>query len=461
METYRGYVRTPADAIKLFEACRLGLLPRVQRRLSEKERQSIRSGSVFVWDEREAGMRRWTDGKSWSASRVSGSFLTYREMEGKRGGGGGFGGSRRGNGKTPESGRGSDEDHDDGEPEGYRYKADGLMKQSFSITTSTGQHLHLISYYSRPQPGQPELPQPTADPSLRGIVPVKGMYPESSMGETSQTPALTRAPMQQPSYMIAPQHHPHPAHQPPYAPHFAQSGYGWPPSPVATPPYGHYAPPAPYPPVGHHLPPPYASQAPPPPHHAYTAAPPPPPPPPPMQHHYTHVPLPAYERTSLPPLQNAPKPPPLPPYHVQQYSQGPTPPRIHDSPHQQTLQAAAQAAMGDSRIMSDKKAQGPLPALGAVPSGPSAPSHGGLHTPPTRTLSASPPQSSHLEMHSSSGNRASLSALLHPTPPSNAEAVPIGSAHSSPRTASIAMAEKGGASEDARALRMLDRKFCI
>nr|CEG04257.1 unnamed protein product [Fusarium clavum] len=167
METYHGYVRTPADAIRLFEACRLGILPRVQRRLSEKERQSIRSGSVFVWDEREAGMRRWTDGKSWSASRVSGSFLTYREMEGKRGGG--FSTNRRGGGKTPDSGRGSDEDQDDGEPEGYRYKADGLMKQSFSITTSSGQHLHLISYYSRPQPGQPELQQPTNDPALRGI----------------------------------------------------------------------------------------------------------------------------------------------------------------------------------------------------------------------------------------------------------------------------------------------------
>ncbi|KAH8888653.1 hypothetical protein GQ53DRAFT_584779, partial [Thozetella sp. PMI_491] len=153
METYHGYVRTPADAIKLFEACRLGLLPRVQRRLSEKERQSIRSGSVFVWDEREAGMRRWTDGKSWSASRVSGSFLTYREMEGKR-------------------------DRDDGEPDGYRYKIDGLMKQSFSITTSTGQHLHLISYYQRPMHGEPDLMQPTQDPSLRGVVPVKGMYPE-------------------------------------------------------------------------------------------------------------------------------------------------------------------------------------------------------------------------------------------------------------------------------------------
>lgn len=142
MQTYSGHVRTPTDAIILFEACRIGLLPRVQRRLSEKERQSIKSGSVFVWDEREAGMRRWTDGKSWSASRVSGSFLTYREMEGKRGG--------SGFDKTANRDGMSNPDGDsDGGPDGYRYKPDGLMKQSFSITTNNNQHLHLISYFSR------------------------------------------------------------------------------------------------------------------------------------------------------------------------------------------------------------------------------------------------------------------------------------------------------------------------
>src|SRR5271170_3071326 len=138
METYNGHVRTPTDAIILFEACRLGLLPRVQRRLSEKERQLIRSGSVFVWDEREAGMRRWTDGKSWSASRVSGSFLTYREMEGKRGGSN-VASASSGSARTPESSRNSAEDStqtsqqpeaEEG-PDGYRYKPDGLMKQSF------------------------------------------------------------------------------------------------------------------------------------------------------------------------------------------------------------------------------------------------------------------------------------------------------------------------------------------
>ncbi|MAD86724.1 MAG: hypothetical protein CL912_27520 [Deltaproteobacteria bacterium] len=303
MDTYYGHVRSPADAIKLFEACRLGLLPRVQRRLSEKERQSIKSGSVFVWDEREAGMRRWTDGKSWSASRVSGSFLTYREMEGKRGGGQFVPPPvRRSNGKTPDSARGSDEDLDmDGDgPDGYRYKPDGLMKQSFSITTSTGQHLHLISYYSRPHPGAPELPMPTTDPQLRHIVPVKGMYPESTVHE-AQGPAVTRAPMQHSPYMQhQPMQSPHRGHPPP--PYGYQPGYSWPPSPAATPPYPHY-------------PGPMYSPLPPPPGSAHSS---------PYQHHSPHMasghipngmmphPQSIYDRPP-PPLSDSSLPPPPPP----------------------------------------------------------------------------------------------------------------------------------------------------
>ncbi|GAO14947.1 uncharacterized protein UV8b_05116 [Ustilaginoidea virens] len=436
METYHGHVRTPSDAIKLFEACRLGLLPRVQRRLSEKERQSIRSGSVFVWDEREAGMRRWTDGKSWSASRVSGSFLTYREMEGKRGGG--FGNGRRGSGKTPDSGRGSDEDHDDGEPEGYRYKADGLMKQSFSITTSTGQHLHLISYYSRPQPGQPELPQPSSDPTLRAIVPPKGMYPESSMGDSNQTPALTRAPMQQP-YLIAHHAHGH-AHahghhhqqqqqqqQQAAFMHYSQTGYGWPPSPAATPPYAPYNP-APYPP-GHAaaLPPPHVAHHHGPHHSAYSHG------------HYTHSPSsqpPSYDRPSLPPLQHS-KPGSLPPPN----QPGLSPPRLSDPPGYKERPAA----------------HGPLPALNSVAAPPIP--HQAL-TPPTREHSVSPPKAAHDKAVVNVG-RSSLCALLHPTSSSpKIKQESTASGNGSPKANGILL-DKCGVSEDARALRMLDRKFCL
>lgn len=432
METYHGYVRNPADAIKLFEACRLGLLPRVQRRLSEKERQSIRSGSVFVWDEREAGMRRWTDGKSWSASRVSGSFLTYREMEGKRGGGFGTS-SRRTNGRSPESGRNSEDELDDGEPEGYRYKADGLMKQSFSITTSTGQHLHLISYYSRPQPGQPELKQPSSDSALRSIVPVKGMYPESSMGEANQTPALTRAPMQQAPYMAPPHHHPH--HAGPYAPQYAQPGYGWPPSPATTPPYSHYTT-APYPPGphplahahahGHALPHPHGAPHPAYGHHA-----------PPHPHQYGQPPQPAhYERAPLPPLQGTPR-------TYATSSQRLSPPQFHEALPSRELPGSAEQVRRSS--ISER-----LPSLNSVAKpGPMV----GAGTPPTRNASISPPRTAHSDMPS--GHRSSISALLHHTPASS-ENGDDGNA----RMGSIS-SDKGGSSEDNRALRMLDRKFCL
>ncbi|KAH0551000.1 hypothetical protein GP486_007638 [Trichoglossum hirsutum] len=265
METYHGHVRSPADAILLFEACRLGLLPRVQRRLSEKERQSIKSGSVFVWDEREAGMRRWTDGKSWSASRVSGSFLTYREMEGKRGGNN-FAPSvtpsqtqaaQGRNGKTPDSQRWSDSDMEMGEdgPDGYRYKPDGLMKQSFSIATANGQHLHLISYYSRSHPNAQGLMQPTNDPMLSKIRPQKGMYPESTVHEQQNVPMVSQGPVNGATYSPSSHSLPTvPTSGYPVAGGANPIGYGWPPTPMSTPPTSY--PPGLYVPAGAQLPPP-------------------------------------------------------------------------------------------------------------------------------------------------------------------------------------------------------------
>lgn len=193
-------------------------------------------------------MRRWTDGKSWSASRVSGSFLTYREMEGKRGGNYHSAPLARA-GRTPESTRGSDSDMDlggDEGPDGYRYKPDGLMKQSFSITTSTGNHLHLISYYSRTSAAQ-GLMQPSQDPALRHIRPQKGMYPESTIHDQQSIPAVTRTPMQtppvQPVQPVAPYARPTPYMYGPPVHH-------WPSPPPGMAPNGYvqYAPPTTLPP---------------------------------------------------------------------------------------------------------------------------------------------------------------------------------------------------------------------
>ncbi|KAG0250906.1 hypothetical protein BG011_007985 [Mortierella polycephala] len=157
METYFGLIKTPQDALIIFEgkftnSCRLGLTSRVHRRLSDIERQSVRSGSVYCFDEREAGMRRWTDGKSWSPSRVTGSFLTYRELDDTHG---------NHNGKNV-------------------YRPNGLLKQSFSITTSENQKLHLISYYTNDDVRSERLCNtPSLDPRFGHIVIPKGVYPES------------------------------------------------------------------------------------------------------------------------------------------------------------------------------------------------------------------------------------------------------------------------------------------
>ncbi|KXX80721.1 cAMP-independent regulatory protein pac2 [Madurella mycetomatis] len=447
LETYYGCVRTPVDAIKLFEACRIGLLPRVQRRLSEKERQAIRSGSVFVWDEREAGMRRWTDGKSWSASRVSGSFLTYREMEGKRGNA--FGGPRRHAGKTPDSGRGSDEDHDDGEPDGYRYKADGLMKQSFSITTSAGEHLHLISYYAR---GQHNLPQPSTDPHLKNITPPKGMYPESSLNETP-VPAMTRTPMQQQPY--PPHHHQGPPH-PGYHHQYPPAGYAWPPSPIATPPYSH----AHYQYPQGHGPPPPSHAYPPHPHHQYQPGPPNPAyerAPLPLPHPQLSAPLPAKPVMSLPQ-------PHLPRTH--HYASPPAPDHRSpplDSPRSQHLQAQArEAVMIDPRAAAGTERSSPpglLPMPGsqpphhhhqqhqqqhhyqpqqqqpqqneAYPSAlPTSP-----HPPAPRALSASPPRSASSDVKSERAAMPLSRMLLHPDPSSNFSSSTTNSSSSEPNSA--------------------------
>ncbi|CAO3695658.1 unnamed protein product [Rhizopus stolonifer] len=166
METYFGYIKTPQDALIIFEACRKSKLSQVKRRLSSKERMQIKSGSVFAWDEREAGMRRWTDGRTWSPSRVLGSFLTYRELDTKRR-------PRRLSLSTHKQAL------------SCSYKKNGLIKQSFSICTANNQKLHLISYYSKSDILTGHLKQPSADPLLSSITVQKGLYPELNPLDTS------------------------------------------------------------------------------------------------------------------------------------------------------------------------------------------------------------------------------------------------------------------------------------
>ncbi|KAA1105065.1 hypothetical protein PGTUg99_016071 [Puccinia graminis f. sp. tritici] len=148
-ETWFGLVQTPRDAYLLLEACRVGKLHRITRRLTDLERsQIIRPGAVFVWEEKEAGIKRWTDHVRWSPSRVSGAFLIYSELL---------------SAATRDS---------------HAHVSDPLLKQSFSSTTLDGDRLHLIAYYSKSALDSRQLRTPTGDENLRSIVVPTGVYPD-------------------------------------------------------------------------------------------------------------------------------------------------------------------------------------------------------------------------------------------------------------------------------------------
>ncbi|KAF9903592.1 hypothetical protein BX616_001588 [Lobosporangium transversale] len=173
VETFHGYVETTQDTLLIFEACRRGLLPRICRRLQEKERRIVQSGTVFVFDERESGIKRWTDGLIWSPSRILGNFLVYRELD------------KRSNGRkdTPPSERASRSSPSDIESavekskeralvgsltNSYHFKKNGLIKKTMSIVVN-GVPQHMISYYSREDVLGGRLRTPSSVPELVGL----------------------------------------------------------------------------------------------------------------------------------------------------------------------------------------------------------------------------------------------------------------------------------------------------
>lgn len=195
METYNGYVRTPADAILLIQACYNGFLPRVDKRLSPKQGRSIRNGSVFIWEENETGLRRWTDGRKWSPSRVSGRFLVYREMESKTTNPSMTQTAPEQN-TTSESPRqkrdfrsvvGIDEVQSVERPKSQ------LMKLSFSIASPTGQHWHLINYYHQSDLSINDLREPITDPSLKHICPQRELFPPSLVNDRHNFAIFSKA----------------------------------------------------------------------------------------------------------------------------------------------------------------------------------------------------------------------------------------------------------------------------
>lgn len=224
--TYQGYIANTKDALLVIQAALNEQLPTVPRRPHDKERASlITSGNVFVFIEERSGVKRWTDGVSWSPSRILGRFLIYRELD------------RSGTSKDkkkkkdskkkqleirqktnlkpndsfslqlstpssqqqpqslqnsptyPKSISGEAEDQSNRALVGslvtsYAFKDHGLVKKTLSLTVnrpysydqSTGKQqtplidtIHLISYYSTSDVLNKSLTKPSLDPSLKDI----------------------------------------------------------------------------------------------------------------------------------------------------------------------------------------------------------------------------------------------------------------------------------------------------
>lgn len=194
--TFTGHVATTTDALILFEACLQGHLSHVPRRPHDRERSAlIRSGSVFIYEENASGIKRWTDGVTWSPSRILGNFLVYRELdkpfppgEKKRAmkkqnrrpsrPGEPYPGAL-GNGSESGSFGASSGERTPSEVErqligslidSYGFKADGLVKKTMSVTVQGITH-HLVSYYNVGDVMGQQLRTPSQTDTLQYIRP--------------------------------------------------------------------------------------------------------------------------------------------------------------------------------------------------------------------------------------------------------------------------------------------------
>jgi Gti1/Pac2 family transcription factor len=196
--TYYGHVNSTADAILLFESCLGGSRSHVPRRPHDRERaQLIRSGYVYIYEEHSSGIKRWTDGITWSPSRIMNNFLVYRELDTP------FPpGEKKRATKKPKKANAAVKSEPGGESslngtyphrtaqqttaemdlaeqtrlvygsliDSYDFKEGGLVKKTISITYRGVPH-HLVSYYTAEDIISGRLPTPTSDAQLRWMVP--------------------------------------------------------------------------------------------------------------------------------------------------------------------------------------------------------------------------------------------------------------------------------------------------
>ena len=75
-------VHTKHDCIMLLKLAELGVIQRTKTRLTREEKSNIKPGTIYIYNEEESGIRRWTDRREWTPSRFQGVFLVYKELKG-------------------------------------------------------------------------------------------------------------------------------------------------------------------------------------------------------------------------------------------------------------------------------------------------------------------------------------------------------------------------------------------
>ncbi|OCL05762.1 hypothetical protein AOQ84DRAFT_298311, partial [Glonium stellatum] len=192
--TWNGVIHSTQDALVIIEACLSGKLSHVPRRPHDKERgEQIKSGSIFVYEENASGIKRWTDGLTWSPSRIMGNFLVYRELEKP------FPpGEKK---RAVKRKRNASEGYDPKEAsrpaaqsvavtnfaaslsadeqrrllgslvDSYGFKEGGLVKKTMSVKYKGATH-HIISYYSLEDVVADQLTRPMCDTFLR-VLPIR------------------------------------------------------------------------------------------------------------------------------------------------------------------------------------------------------------------------------------------------------------------------------------------------
>lgn len=242
--TFEGHVASTNDALILFENCLHGNLQHVPRRPHDRERNSlIRSGCIFIYEENASGIKRWTDGVTWSPSRILGNFLVYRELdkpfppgEKKRAMKKNRRPTRPGEpyqrpeGATniyppdapPAQGFNGERPPTEMERaligsliDSYGFKQDGLVKKTMSVTVQGVTH-HLVSYYSVADVTNGTLRTPSNDPNVNFLRPRLELTQRQSF----------RAPIEETDEQLE-------GH-----PHSSQPHYSYPPQMMGQPGYG-------------------------------------------------------------------------------------------------------------------------------------------------------------------------------------------------------------------------------